>query len=142
VVARNGAGLSHRGDDGEARKLVGATGERHTLLKTENQNRQAALRAEITGSDECGALGITVTGSTPVLALCRLLVGAGHDPATPLEAWRGDVLCLRVRSIGEAAGLEINGHGSGFKRLRGGGAAPSIRWPTRGATGQPPGRAA
>lgn len=43
-----------------------------------------------------------------------MLVDAGHDPGLPLEAWRNGVLCLRVRSIGEAAGLEINAHGTGF----------------------------
>jgi len=53
---------------------------------------------------------------SPVLVLCRKLVEAGHDPAAPLEACRGDVLCLRVRSIGEAAQLEIGGNGVGFIR--------------------------
>ena len=38
-----------------------------------------------------------------------LVVEAGHDPATPLEAYRGDTLCLRVNSIGRAARLEANG---------------------------------
>jgi hypothetical protein len=46
------------------------------------------IRAEIIGTI-CTALGITAHGSAPVLALCRKLVEAGHDPATPLEAWRG-----------------------------------------------------
>jgi hypothetical protein len=43
-----------------------------------------------------------------VLALCRALVEAGHDPATPLEAYRGSTLCLRVRSIGEGAKLTVD----------------------------------
>jgi len=42
-------------------------------------------RAELVGDDSCSALGITVRSSSPVLALCRKLVDAGHDPATPLE---------------------------------------------------------
>jgi hypothetical protein len=42
------------------------------------------------------------------LDLCRALVEAGYDPTTPLEAYRGDMLCLRVRSIGEAADLRIS----------------------------------
>ena len=54
------------------------------------------------------------------------MVDAGHDPATPLEAWRNDVLCLRVRSIGEAAGLELNGEGTGFRPIRKPDAAPPI----------------
>ena len=50
---------------------------------------QAAIRAELIADDSCSALGMTVRGFAPALALCRLLVEAGHDPATPLEAWRG-----------------------------------------------------
>jgi hypothetical protein len=43
-----------------------------------------------------------------------LLVDAGHDPSRPLEAWRNGVLCLGVRSIGEAAGLRVNNKGTAF----------------------------
>src|SRR6516162_7938745 len=70
-----------------------------------SQVPQQAIRADLIGSDYCIALGITSRSSIPVLALCRALVKAGHDPATALEAYRGDVLCLRVRSIGAAAQL-------------------------------------
>ena len=79
---------------------------------------QAAIRAELLADDRCCALGMTVRHPAPVLALCRLLVEAGHDPATPLEAWRGDVPCLRIRSIGAAAALRIGTHGVGFETLR------------------------
>ena len=65
------------------------------------------VRAELSGDDTASALGITVKSGSPVLALCRKLVEAGHNPANPLEAYRGDTLCLRVRSIGVPAGLEI-----------------------------------
>ena len=78
---------------------------------------QTAIRADLIGSDCCSALGVTARGTTPVLVLCRLLVEAGHDSATPLEVWRGDVLCLRIRSIGEGATLRIGTHGVGFERL-------------------------
>ena len=78
---------------------------------------QAAIRAELLADDRCCALGMTVRHPAPVLALCRLLVEAGHDPATPLEAWRGDVPCLRIRSIGAAAALRIGTHGVGFETL-------------------------
>ena len=44
-----------------------------------------------------------------------MLVDAGHDPATPLEAWRDSTLCLRVRSIDEGARLRIRGNGVGFE---------------------------
>jgi hypothetical protein len=73
------------------------------------------IQAQLSGDDTCTALGITVRSSSPVLALCRKLVEAGHDPATPLEAYRGDTLCLRVRSIGRAAKLEVNSEGTGFR---------------------------
>jgi hypothetical protein len=36
----------------------------------------------------------------------------------PLEARRGPILCLRVRSIGAAAALRIGTHGVGFETLR------------------------
>jgi len=40
---------------------------------------------------------------------------AGHDPSTPLEAYRGGMLALRVKSIGQAAKLQVNSHGTGFE---------------------------
>jgi hypothetical protein len=67
------------------------------------------IRAELAWSDTATALGIVARSSSPVLALCRKLLEAGHGPTTPLEAWRGGVLCLRVRSIGAAALLETDG---------------------------------
>lgn len=72
------------------------------------------IRAELTGDDTCTALGITIKSPSPVLALCRKLVDVGHSPATELEAWRGDVLCLRIRFIGEAARLKVSSGGAGF----------------------------
>src|SRR5689334_5002459 len=92
---------------------------RNRLPKVQPQARVAsiesvdtsAIRAELIADDSCSALGMTVRGPAPVLALCRLLVEAGHDPATPLEAWPGDVRCLRIRSIGAAAALRIGTHG-------------------------------
>ena len=42
-----------------------------------------------------------------MLDLCRELVAAGLHPTSPLEAWRGDTLSLRVRSIGEGARLAV-----------------------------------
>ena len=66
-----------------------------------SQISRQVIRAELTGADTCTARGITSRSSTPVLAMCRRLIEAGCDPATRLDAYRGDVLCLRVRSIGE-----------------------------------------
>jgi hypothetical protein len=64
-----------------------------------------AIRAEIVGQDIAAAEGLSVRSDSPVLKLCRALLDAGHDPATPLEAYRGVTLCLRVRSIGAGARL-------------------------------------
>jgi hypothetical protein len=77
------------------------------------QIRRAAVRAELIGSE-----GFTARANSPVLALCRLLIAAGIDPDRPLNAYRDDMLALRVRTIGEAADLEINSKGTGFVRCR------------------------
>jgi hypothetical protein len=76
------------------------------------QHQAAPIRAELAGSDTCRAEGITAHSSSPVLALCRKLIEAGHDPARPLHAYRGETLCLVIRSIGEGARLEVNGEGT------------------------------
>ena len=75
------------------------------------------IHAKLAWGDHATACGIGARGSAPVLKLCRLLVDAGHDPGLPLEAWRNGVLCLRVQSIGEAAGLRVAAHGVGFERI-------------------------
>ncbi len=76
------------------------------------------IRAVLIGPAQCEALGISVCDAAPILGLCRALVAAGHDPQLPLHAYRGDVLALRVRSIGEAAQLAIAGDGVGFRRRK------------------------
>lgn len=87
-----------------------------------------AIRAEITGSDHCEALGVVAISSSPVLSLCRMLVAAGHDPQLALEAFRGDLLCLSIRSIGAGARLKINGPGTGFCMRRDVSTAPPARF--------------
>jgi hypothetical protein len=42
--------------------------------------------------------------------MCRKLIGAGFDPVIQLSAYRGDVLCLAVRTIGAAAALTVDEH--------------------------------
>ena len=76
--------------------------------------------AELTGIRMASGAGVTVgNASAPVLALCRKLVAAGIDPATPMEVYRGEVLCLLVRSIGEGAGLFVDEvSGTGTPRFR------------------------
>jgi Fe2+ transport system protein FeoA len=79
---------------------------------------RAAVHCELTGSDEASARGLTVHNSSPVLALCRRLLALGINPQTPVHCYRGPTLALRIRSIGEAAGLEINSSGTGFIKRR------------------------
>ena len=75
------------------------------------------IRAELTGSTRASAAGITVTGHAPITRLCRRLIEAGHDPAARLEAYRGNTLSLRVRSIGEGAALTVKDSSTGRPRF-------------------------
>jgi hypothetical protein len=89
------------------------------------------IRAELFSADCCTGLDLKARGAAPVLALCRKLVEAGHDPALALEAYRGETLCLRIRSIGEAAGLTVEDghHGTPrFRRWHGSGAGVAQRY--------------
>jgi hypothetical protein len=85
------------------------------------------IRAILIGSDHCEALRLTGQGYTPVLALCRALVAAGHDPCRPLHAYRGDVLALVVPSIGDGARLRVATHGVGFESVPGCTGGPPVR---------------
>jgi hypothetical protein len=76
---------------------------------------QIPIRATLVGSDYCEVQGLTGHGYAPVLALCRALVAAGHDPHRPLHVYRGHGLALKVRSIGGGARLRIATHGIGFE---------------------------
>ena len=107
----------------------------HPCNQTNRSNHSTQIiRAELIGSDRCSALGMDVRSSAPVLALCRALLTAGEDPNRPLHAYRGDVPCLGVRSIGEGARLTIEDDRRGRPRLRrlrngarGCGAGPPVR---------------
>src|SRR5579863_1962068 len=72
---------------------------------------QAPLVGRLFGTNKCSAKGFAVRGNAPVLLLCRELIKAGVDPDRAIEIYRGATLALRVRSIGEAACLEINAKG-------------------------------
>lgn len=74
-----------------------------------------ALFARLIRSDQAEAEGYRVRSTSPVLALCRKLIEAGFDPDRPLRAYRGDTLCLTVRSIGEGAVIRVRGSGVGFE---------------------------
>ena len=89
------------------------------------------IRAELTKSDIATAEGITVKAEVPVLALCRKLLEAGHDPATPLNVYRGKTLALRILGIGEAAGVRMSVDETGspiFKRAETRAAASPMRY--------------
>jgi len=99
----------------------------------------SAVRVELIGANCATTLGIEAHGPSPVLALCRALVEAGHDPAT------SDMLALRVRSIGEGARLTVEDNHIGkpvFRRCRdraeSGGAAPPVRETASATPSVPP----
>ena len=103
--------------DGAAK--VDQLGGKINLLNNQNSGGPQVgepIRAELIGSDQRRAVGYTVRSDVPILALCRRLIAAGIDPQTRLIACRGTTLCIAIRAIGEAAALEINGRGTGFKK--------------------------
>jgi len=78
-----------------------------------------AIIAHLSSDSYCSALGLTVRSASPILALCRKLIEVStYAPDTPLDAYRADTLCLRVRSIGEAVGLTVASAGNGCPVLR------------------------
>ena len=79
---------------------------------------QASIYATLIGSDVCVVEGIIARGYAPLCLLCRELVAVGFNPASPLKGWRGETLCLRVRSIGEGARLAVANDRHGTPRLR------------------------
>ena len=103
---RNSASLAADGDQQEARRgdLLGRRIDAEAITTAPWAQ---ALRATIIGSNQATADGIAARGHAPVVALCRALIEAGHDLDTPLEAYRGTRLCLKVRSIGEGARLTV-----------------------------------
>src|SRR5262249_52486664 len=80
---------------------------RHVVLNLNRQQQfsQARIRAVLIGAGRCEAEGIIA--HAPVLDLCRALIKAGHDPKRALHAYRGEVLALAVRSIGQGAQLAV-----------------------------------
>lgn len=76
-------------------------------------NRKTPVVCRIIGSAHCEVDDLIVRHSAPVLAMCRALIDVGYDPERPLEAYRGDVLSLRVSSIGYGAQFTIEDNRSG-----------------------------
>lgn len=124
MTPRKAKGPASAPTDDETRNC--ATGEPRHSSNAPLPNTQP-IRAELCGGDQCTAAGICAQSSSPVLALCRALIEAGHDPGARLECYRGDTFCIVVRSIGEGAGLEINAYGTGFRPCRVADAAPPMR---------------
>ncbi len=119
MARQNGEGPDHRSGGVEAQELE-QLGRRLEVLPTaEKSPRQVrVIRAEIVGADQCHAEGYHVGGAAPVLAICRKLIAAGLDPGRPLHAYRGNTLCLVVRSIGRGAELVIDERRMAFARWR------------------------
>jgi hypothetical protein len=87
------------------------------ICQVSNLRMSNAILAHLSSDTIVTALGLTVTSGIPVLALCgKLVESSTYASSTPLNAYRGDTLCLKVRSIGEAAKLEISASkGVGFR---------------------------
>jgi hypothetical protein len=70
-------------------------------------SRRRKIRARLS-DNTCSAAGVTASGRTPVLALCRELLAAGLGPDSAVEVFRAGTLALRVRSLVEGAALTVD----------------------------------
>jgi hypothetical protein len=134
---QNGASPVSAPADGEAREIAGA-GELNAQISSHSSlQSQAPIRAVLAGNDKCTAEGITVRAAAPALAICRRLIAAGFDSSRSLHAYRGDTLCLVVRSIGKGAELVIDERRMAparWKPIRRAEVTPSISRRRRAAT--------
>ena len=96
----------------------GSSGAWKPPFLSETRIPKQVVRAELSGDGECRADGVTVRSATPILSLCRRLIADGVHPDQRLVAYRGETLCVVVRSIANGARLLLNGKGTGFKRCR------------------------
>jgi len=117
MLARNSAGPAATATECKARK-IDQLGGKVGFLATPHRKPPQVIRGELLGSNRCLPAGYVTRGTTPILAMCRRLIEADYDPTTPLHCYRGETLCLLVRSIGEAATLEPNSGGTCFTRRR------------------------
>jgi hypothetical protein len=87
----------------------------------------APIKGVLCNDDLAVAAGLFARGTSPVFALCRVLIDYGFDRDLQLDLYRDDELCLSIHGIGTAAELEINAHGTGFrKRPQQGGTASLV----------------
>jgi hypothetical protein len=113
--------------DGSIADTSEPEGIRHAMSAVpKGAARANAVICSLTGSDRCEADGLTVKHNAPVLAMCRALMGAGYDPVRPLEAYRGEMLCLRISSIGHGAKFTVKDNRCGTPALRRYEASPSV----------------
>jgi hypothetical protein len=131
VRAPKSASLAPVVAENEAREIVGA-GESDRQASKLHATRTQAIRAELRGSTEATALGITARCHAPVLELCRRLIAAGADPDARLECYRDGTPALVIRSLGAGAALAVENDRLGRPRFvrrrpRGDGAAPPTR---------------
>jgi hypothetical protein len=85
---------------------------------TLDTNRKTPVVCRIVGPDRCEVDGIVVKHNAPVLAMCRELLDVGYDPERPLEAYRSEMLCLRISSIGHGAKFTVKDNRRGTPVLR------------------------
>jgi hypothetical protein len=85
---------------------------------TKAKPRDDPIQAELFGGNECRYRGITTRGSSPLLAMCRALIGAGYNPSRPLHVYRGKALALTARSIGDGAKLTVRDSSTGRPKFR------------------------
>jgi hypothetical protein len=130
VPGKENAGAALQREPGRKNFDVDHIARRATARNNINEKNRG-LRGDLIGSNQATAAAVVATGHAPVTKLCRQLIEAGHDPALPLEVYRGTTLCLRVHSIGQGARLTVEDNNIGRPRFvrhrpRIGGAAPPI----------------
>lgn len=74
--------------------------------------------AQLSGANQAEARGLVGRGAAPILALCRALVAAGHDPESPLRAFRRGTLAITIRTIAAGAALAVAEDRFGCPRFR------------------------
>ena len=94
MYGRNSAGPDAAVTEVEARRF-GSSGEPRTSSPHIIQTQP--LRAVLVGDDTCVMAGFAARGPAPILKQCRILTDAGRSDR-PLEARRGDTLCVTVNS--------------------------------------------
>jgi hypothetical protein len=84
--------------------------ECHSLALTADPSyslQKHIIACQIIGFDRCACDGLIAKHNAAVLAMCRKLIEAGYDPERPVEAYRGDTLCLKIRTIAEGGRLTV-----------------------------------